>query len=357
MKNSARFLFVFAAVFRLALPCFADDAAQSGGADVFWDGIGRRAPFGRPFWADMHSTLIRAEAAYATNSPDYDWGEDGAKNRPYVFANLGADIPLWAAEFSGGKYGLCFTLPFMIDTWYDRWERETSPVINTAWRFGTPEAGFIFRLDSPPALLPSFDLRNWAVKVSFFKHESTHLGDELTIYRKDKAMPITRIDVLCNYAELILTVNDPDGSYSLNHGFKFGLLFNYGFKTGWYRTLDPEANSSLVEKSRFPFEIYAQYQFQSPLFYRGFQFIGSAEWRLRERFKYPYSYSAGGGGGKPNLVNCFNLFAGVRYDNPATANASKIGAGVRYYYGLNPYGQFRSMPRYSQWGLALLFEY
>jgi hypothetical protein len=330
----------------------------------FWKGIGSPASFGSPFWADMHSTLIRVEIARATNSPDYDWGNFDTSDRFFIFANLGVDIPVWSGNFADGKYGLSLTLPFMIDVWYDRFEWVTSPIINTAYRFGAFDTDFIYRLDSPLSVLPFLNIYNWTLKLSLFKHESTHLGDELTIYRKEQNMPITRIDVAYNYAELILTVNDPDRQIRLNHGFRFGFLMHYNFKKGWYDTLESEAQAYLVEPSQIPFELYIQYQYQSVLYSRRFQIIASTEYRLRERYKYPFSYSGSMNDGimnngilkKNNLINCYNIFAGIRYDNQKTNYFSKIGMGARYYFGINPYGQFRSMPYYRQMGLAVIFE-
>lgn len=326
----------------------------------FWDGFIRPADFGKPFWADMRSTLIRAEIAYATNSPDYDWGGINTSYRPFVFVNLGAEIPVWSGNFAEGKYGLSVSLPLMIDIWYDRFEWETSPIINTAYRFGVFDTAFIYRLENPRQIFPHFNIYNWSLKVSFLKHESTHIGDELAIHRKDLNLPITRIDVLANYFEMIFTLNDPDNQKHLNHGFKAGFLFNYNFKDGWYITFDSEAQEDFVGPSRFPFEFFLQYQFQSPLFSRGFQIIASAEYRLRERYNYLFSYSGTNDNSLQNsnidLVNCFNVFAGVRFDNQIRSYFSKIGIGVRYYYGINPYGQFRSMPHYSQFGVAVVFE-
>lgn len=347
-------------------PC----SAQEGNTGL-WDGIGRVSPFGRPFWADMHSTLVRAEIAYATNNPDYDWNDHHVSSRPYIFANLGADVPVWSGSFADGKYGLSLTVPFMIDVWLDMFERETAPLINTSYRFGAFDFGFIYRFDDPLSVLPfgklslpgflHFDIYNWAVKLSLFKHECTHIGDELTIRKKDLNVPITRINVSYNYAELVFTINDPDSQIRLNHGFKFGFLLNYDFKKGWYDILETEAEANLVEKSRIPFEIYLQYQFQSDLFFKNFQLIASFEYRLRERYKYPFSYSDSVDDfleidKDRNLVNCFNFFAGIRYNNPKPNYFSKIGVGLRYYFGINPYGQFRSMTNYSQWGLAVIFE-
>ncbi len=53
---------------------------------------------------------------------------------------------------------------------------------------------------------------------------------------------------------------------------------------------------------------------------------------------------------------CINTFAGVRYHNPNVFGGYKIGVGFRAYFGINPYGQFRSTPIYQQFGLALIFE-
>ena len=355
-------------LFLIFFICGLCHAQEAGATDSFWNGIGKVASFGRPFWADMHSTLLRAEIAYATNSPDYDWGGFDTSSRFYIFSNLGVDIPVWSGDFANSRYGFNLTLPFMIDIWFDFFERTTSPVINTAYRFGAFEANFIYRLSSPIPVLPYFNIHNWSLKLSLLKHESTHIGDELTIYRKDLGLPITRIDVLSNHGELVFTLNDPDNQARVNHGFKFGLLLNYNLRAGWYGFLDTEADPEAVEPARFPFEFNIQYQYQSPLFYRGFQAIASAEWRLRQRYKYSFSYS----GSKNeqlqnnpdimenyesrNLVSSFNFFAGIRYDNQKPNYFSKTGVGARFYFGQNPYGQFRSMPHFRQFGLAAIFE-
>jgi len=120
-------------------------------------------------------------------------------------------------------------------------------------------------------------------------------------------LPITRIDVASNYAELIFILNDPDGYNRLNHGFKFGFLILHNFKRSWYKVYETEAQAYLVERSQVPFELYIQYQFQSPLFWQGFQIVASIEYRLSERYKYPFSYSETTSDityNATNLVNC-----------------------------------------------------
>jgi hypothetical protein len=358
---------LFLALIFISVLCPAEEANGS-----FWSGIASSASFGKPFWADMYSTSTWVEIAYATNSPDYDFGDFDIGYRFYIFANLGADIPLWSGNFSDEKYGLSVTMPFMIELWYDRFEWSTSPIINTAYRFGVLDTCFIYRLDHPIPVIPRketssmpgflrFNIYNWALKLSLLKHESTHIGDELAIYIDDHDFPIKRVNVLRNYAELIFTLNDPDNRPRLNHGIKFGFLFNYNyFKDGWYSVLETEADTDLVEPSQIPFELYMQYQYQSPLFSHGFQIIASVEYRLRERHKYPFSYSGSNSNSfqddPPNLVNCFNFYTGIRYDNQKRNYFSKIGIGARYYFGINPYGQYRSMPYYNQVGLVAIFE-
>jgi len=354
--------------------CAAQESNESLEKESFWDGVMVNASFGKTFWADMYSTATWAEVAYATNSPYYDWGQINSTYRFYFFANLGVDIPLWSRNFSGGKYGLSVTMPFMIEVWYDRFEWKTSPIIDTSYRFGIFDTCFIYRLDNPIHVIPKkeessypdflrFNIYNWSLKLSLAKHESTHIGDELTIFidQHPDEFPVNRIDVVRTGAEIVFTLNDPDNQPRLNHGFKFGLLFNYNyFKNGWYNVFASEADTDLVELSRIPVEFYLQYQYQSPFFSRGFQAIASVEYRLRERYKYPFAYSGSLKGSyqnnPPNLVNCFNIFTGIRFDSRKSTYFSKIGIGARYYFGLNPYGQYRSMPRYNQVGLVAIFE-
>jgi hypothetical protein len=342
---------------------FAPDTIDSR-PSVFWSGLAQSPAFGRPFWADMHSTITQVEVAYATNSIDYDWASNNNNYRTYVFANLGADLPVWSGNFVNNKYGLSVTMPFMINVWLDMFERTTAPVINTGYRFGAFEFGFMHRLEKPFLGI----INNYSLRLSPLKHECTHIGDELTISRINDSMKITRVNVSYNYAELMLTVNDPESSLSSNHAFRMGLLVLHDFKKGWYDILPQEGDVDLVEPSHRKTELYFQYQYQSKLLRRNFQAIASAELRMRERYNYPFSYSGRlqeFWDNNPELdelrlsasKTCTNIMLGIRYNNPKrNAYYSKIGIGLRYYTGINPYGQFRSLPGFNQWGAVLIFE-
>ncbi len=58
----------------------------------------------------------------------------------------------------------------------DLFESQTSPVLNTDYRIGMPTHTFIHRLNRK-------FLKNYSVAWSPFKHESTHVGDEIQIQR------------------------------------------------------------------------------------------------------------------------------------------------------------------------------
>jgi hypothetical protein len=379
----------FALTFVLYCGCAVCYAAEDAGtaqeaaapSNFFWDGLAKPAPWGRPFWSDTHSALIRAEIAYASNSPEYNYADLPGDYRPYFFTNIGADVPIWSGNFCNNRFGLKISVPIMVDVWLDFFEKTTSPVINTDYRPGAPEIGFMYRFPNPLNVLRpkwnniigdffSFSLNNIAFRFSPFKHESTHIGDELTIARNDLNMEVTRVNVSYNYAEFQLTINDPEISRKSNHAAKIGLLILWDFDKGWYQMFPAEGNEKVVQPSQSPVEMYFQYQYQTAASRYGFQGIFSVELRLRERYHYPFSYPAGGHYEEAmDLYNaqfantpftmrpCVNLTAGIRYINMGQRNYfSKIGLMFHYYKGINPYGQFRSMPRFEQFGLALVFE-
>ena len=244
-------------------------------------------------------------------------------------------------------------------------ERTTAPVVNTGYRFGVFEFGFIHRFREPLEVW-KFGIKNYSLRISPLKHECAHIGDELTIHRKDDGLNITRVNVSYNYAEFIVTLNDPDGSTRRNHGIRFGMLMLHNWRRGYYDILPQEADPNVVEPSHRPFEFWVQYQYQSKS-HHSFQTIGSLEIRQRERYNYPFSHSGflqDFYNAHPKIAErwqvdkmCVNIYAGIRYNNPKRSGYfSKIGIGWHFYFGINPYGQFRSQPNFSQMGLSLIFE-
>lgn len=305
------------------------------------------APYGRSLYADVHPNFIRLDFAYHTNHPSYDWAATGRNYRWSVEGVFGANIPLWRCELEQRKYGIYFSIPLSADLWLDLFERTTAPVINTDYRIGAPTTTFIHRTNK------GF-LRNYSIAWSPFKHESTHIGDELTLDHVDQGYALRRVNVSNNYTELAFTINEPEERLAACHTFRLGLMLLYSPKAGWYTVYETDGDASLLSKRISPWELYFQYQYQSAASKHGFQAVASAE--VRNRALYGYTYN-GDGLQDERRVFTYNVFVGARYNTPHyDGYFSHFAWGLRAYHGNCPHGQFRNLGNYSQIGISLIFE-
>ncbi len=349
MKVKLLILFLFSTL----IPLHSESKTESVNTP-FFKGFLRYTSWNRPLWSDSYFNGMRAEVAKASNFGGYDFDNLGGEYRTYFWGNVGADVQLWSGDFGNGRFGLSVSLPVSFLIWQDVFMVGTQPVINTDYRFGVGDIGFIHRFKK------SRFIKNYTIRYSPFKHESTHLGDELTIWRKDEALDITRVNVNYNYTELALSLNDPDGTTKMNNHFKIGLIVPNGYAKRWYFQFPKEGNQDKVLAVKNPLDFYIQYQLQTKASKHGFQGIFSVEVRNRTLYKYPYydrnmaddwvEYTS-----DEDRIWCVNAFLGVRY-SIYDGYFSKIGLGIRAYHGANPYGQFRNIPNYKQLGFALIFE-
>ena len=328
--------------------------AETDSTNIFKKGILRYTEWNRPLWADINSNIVRLDIGMATNKAEYDWAERGGEYRPYFWGNIGLDLQLWSSDFANEKIGLAISAPCSFLIWQDVFGRGTFAVINTDYRIGFGDISFIHRVKNHGLF------KNYTIRYAPFRHESTHIGDELTIKRKDEELAITRIDVNYNYSEFVFGINDPDGRKAMNHHFRIGGLIPLSQRKGWYAFLYAEADKEKVEKVKSPYDFYAQYQFQTNTSRSSLQGIFSLEVRNRSVYNYPY-YDKKGEEEWTEYISykerqwSINGFIGIRY-NYRTGIFSKVGLGIRGYYGLNPYGQYRNTPDYKQLGISLIFE-
>ena len=138
---------------------------------------------------------------------------------------------------------------------------------------------------------------------------------------------------------------------------------------GWYNVDKEDGDASIVDPrgtekvpywQRNPWELFLQYQYQSPTSRHGFQGIASAEIRNRECYGYdlnalktdnPIPRKA------EKRVFTYNIFVGARYNTPNyDGYFSRVALGIRAYHGNCPYGQFRSIDNYSQIGACMIIE-
>ncbi len=318
----------------------------------FGRGLFRYSPFGHSLYADMHPNFVRMDIPYSTNHPSYDWGNhSNASYRWQTMGLFGINLPLWCGNVKDSTYALSVTLAMSANLWMDFYDFRTSPIVDTDYRIGFATVTFLHRLNR------GF-VKNYSVQWSPFKHESTHIGDELQVKKVEEGHALKRVNVSYNYTEFVFTLNEAENRYAENHCLRVGLMVLW--QRGWYN-IDPwDGDASLATPRYSPWELYLQYQYQSPTSKHGFQGIASAE--IRNRAVYGYDLNTLNTDSTPvkpadSRTFTYNIFMGARYNTPGyDGYFSRIALGLRAYHGNCPYGQFRNIRNYSQIGISLMFE-
>ncbi len=329
-----------------------------------WDGFIQRSQYSKPLVSEMHSTLNKVELGYNKSYSEFDLlGEKSKFQRPMVELHLGFEAPLYAYGYgtkgSNHKWGFGMRLPVSIHVLEDMWGPETAPVINTDYRFGGPKL----------LAIRNFSQRGFFKNISFswltIFHECTHLGDEITIYRKDQNFPITRINVSYEFTEFQITLNDPELCIDNCNTLRLGYLYRVSDRgLGWFsaRPGVELTQDITIPASNYRSEYYAEYQFKRV---KGFLAskraanIFSFEARRRLRYGYPIFKNDNNVWSTINVREkmelCFNLYVGYKF-YPKAENSHSIGLFFHAYRGLNPYGQLRNYPSYPFFGFSLTYE-
>jgi hypothetical protein len=328
------------------------------------DGLFESAYFGKPFMSEIHSTISKIELGYSKSYSEFNLLEENQKfERPVVEMHLGMDAPLFAYQWGTAgksfKWGVAISLPLSVHVLEDMWDPVTAPVINTDYRFGSPRIRAIRNFEG------NRFFKNVSVSWLPIFHECTHLGDEITIYRKDEKFPITRINVSYEYTELQLTLNDPDKSRDTRHSFRIGGMYrisNRGY--GWYSIReDAEATQPVVLlPSNYHLEYYGQYQFQRSsgfLASKRIMNILSFEARNRLRYGIPMFRKVNEVWEttevKERLQWNYNLYFGWKFYPKSNLDHS-LSFLLHAYKGINPYGQLRNYPSYPFFGFSIAYE-
>ncbi len=319
--------------------------------------------FGRYMVSDLTSPVTKLELGICDNGADYNTDPlRDAKKIVVEEITLGMDLPLFTGSFRLAQDRYRFSVATSLSSviWFDFLNRKSSPILNVNYRLGFPEI-YIRR---------EFNykyLKNIMVRVVLLQHESTHIGDELTLYRKEAGFPITRINVSYESGEASLTFNDPGRLRNNNHSVAIGgkLLYKNDITDGYYTMQSWEGDENYFVSSWRRVECYLRYQYDGPasrLRIGRFYPVFSAE--LRECIRYGYSYFEDDPAlstgfrevkGVEEYVPCLNVYAGFQ-DRGRSGYPGRIGAYLRYYSGINPHGQFRNIPGFSFFSLALIYR-
>ena len=356
MASKLRKFFIILSFFCCIAKIFASDTIIVQNTK-FIDGFMRPFKENSSYWADLYPYFVRAAFWNATNSAEYDYDKTGKSYRDYIIADLGLRIPLWSGHFQNKTFGVALELPFAIQVWMDMYQKSTAPLLNSGFMFGAPEVAFLHNFKKPV-----FGIKNYLVKWGPFMHECTHIGEEIAYFRRDEGLAVARVNPSYFYSDLVITINAIDDSPVENHGFRFGWWAMYNHHWNWYQTFANECDKDKVEKPTKNFnEFYLQYQYQTKAFFSNFQGIVSAEIRNKQRYIYPY-YDLDKDGAwleqqsADERVWCYHFTSGIRYNNMKNTFFSRFGIAFDFYYGLNPYGQFRNRKDFRQCGFTLIFE-
>lgn len=350
MMKNIRYILVLLAVMVSVSAYSAPRNVESSDSIKRATGWFRYIPYGHSLYADVHPYFPRFDVAYCTNRNEYDWASTGKKMRLNTFGVFGFIIPIWSGNYADNKYGVSVTLPAYANLWLDILEPITAPVVNTDYRIGLPTVTFIHRLNRGFA-------KNYSIAWSPFKHESTHIGDELQIEYIERGYKLKRVNVSYNYTELDFTFNEAENKYEQNHTFRFGLMVLWK-NDGWYNVEPSDGDQTQAnENPSLPIEAFLQYQYQSPTSKHGFQGIASIEARNRAKYGYEISTTNSTASHVDSRVFTCNIFVGCRYNTPNyDGYFSRIAFGVRAYHGNCPNGQFRNIENFNQASFCLIFE-
>jgi hypothetical protein len=311
--------------------------------------------FCKTFVSEIENCLTKFGVDYSTNSKEYDMSKSKKTYKVFQSTSLGVDFPLYARNyFRNGKPldGFGISAPVSFHLWWDPLEASTSPVLNTDYRFGTVNFKFIRYLENR-------SLKNISLKLAPFNHESTHIGDELTTFRKCENFPITRVNVSYEYSELQVTLNDPNGTFKENHSLRVGFMYRVNGSQDFYTMSSLDGDSTKITPTRLKSEFYCEYQWirtKGILTGAGWINVMSIDLRSRIRYNYPTLSSAADSHGLNSLkqrTNSVNIYYGWKYVHKGL---SSVGFYIHAYAGINPNGQFRNQDGFRSLGLSLILE-
>ncbi len=322
----------------------------------------RQRDFGKYFISDIYTPTpeVQLLAGPSLRESNIDLAR---KNNyfPYNQTDFGAEIPVFTrVRYVDNKlkYKFSISLPICARVWFDFTEPSTAPILNTDYQFSIPEFNYLRAIDNKY-------IKNIEIKWLPYFHESSHLGDEITLFRRLDTMPVVWANVSYETTEMAVTINDANGLLTNNSSFKFGIKVLLNPTQGWYSIRNEKGDTAKFIKTNHLVEGYFQFQNQAN---KGWlasdKFIRIFSIELRDRVQYGYptypekmdhekdwsNYSS-----YEKMSLCVNGYFGWKF-NFSKNLIPKFGAYLRVYDGINPYGQFRNISNYQFVGLSLIYE-
>lgn len=310
----------------------------------------------RTFYAEPRASLIRLGLASYDAYPLAEDSDD-------VFGmdlSLGTEIPLvgWSRkEFAFNEGDLRFGV-YLDVSWHMLWDLDgpSDPIVNTDYRFS--KLSTIRASMGLPGGFPG-DRSRVAVLLSPKMHESSHIGDELTLQAERRVNPVEpfrRVDVSKDVLLWAVMYEVEKDRYSLalqvggNQPDSKGLWNTETTVVGAYDPISGVISTTDEQISKSDND--------GQFFIGGEGTILAALWNMDlmlswdARKRPVYEYQPGVSSVELRQAWSQNIIVGMR-------GAARVGPYnsfvlfLRHYDGVNPAGQFRSQDDYNLWSLGL----
>lgn len=286
--------------------------------------------------------------------------------------DLGGALPIvaWAPDRSAlpdrvppGTMGWSFTMPVgfhsMVDL-RDPW----GPIVNTDYRFGFSAAfqwGLGRRGGASAGARPK---RTWLGLRATLGHESSHIGDEYLLrVQVEHPNEFEHINITYQFLETALSVVVLDPSRGEWRG-RLGLASNVLPRESYYQTNPLAFTISAVgpvTPGHDKDEWFAGLEYSRDRFAGsdgGSSFFAQWGWYAGTdlRWKAIYDYHRPSPDDPEESQLSVNTVAGLARSRARRYGFARLSPYARFYYGVNPHGQFRSQSNFTIFGLGLHFE-
>jgi hypothetical protein len=310
----------------------------------------RDVPAYLPLVAEPHPDAIRL--SFGTLS-QYQYARS-IGTRYGADLDVGGELPLFGCVKGGystrpsqGEFKIGVYIPVSFHMLWDLHD-PSNPIINNDYRFSYAMVKGIYGFGEHGPLPTHAEFR-WRV----YEHESSHLGDELTIAAEDSVLhggpPFNRVNVSYQFRELAAGLrweNFFDGSLAVRIGDV--LLVN---PDGFYG--DTITSSVVVS----PGILSIQQRAVAPSTRRGEPYGEiEARWHaflvsMNATNRIVLDFDKAPGALEARQWS-FNVIAGFQNPTEMFGDVGHPDVFVRYYSGVNPHGQFRSQRSFHMFGLG-----
>lgn len=300
----------------------------------------KNVAFCKPFISDIRTPLTKLEIGYLNKISPYYYNEN-VNSRPFIESHLGYDLNIFSISKGKSKFALSF--PGGASTLTDMFEKNTAPVINTDYWFGSQIKYIVYPFNNT-----NLQIKNISLKLQPVFHESTHLGDEFVIHGYYNIPEFKRINISYEAWSLSFTLNDPDTIKGNLLSFNAGIQNLWTIKDGFYFADSLEVKGENIIKSQKTFEYHFLINYKRT---QGFLCSENRNniisLQVQNRIRFNYENPA-----QEKRVWSINAYFGWIF-KISDLPFNNIGFFIRYYYGLNPHGQFRNSNNFSFSGIGI----